>query len=135
MTRKYDCTKTLDCIHEYRRLCASRTHGCDDGCPFYKIGSCDLDLFNENKIAILQKWSDENPEPPKLTAEERAFVAAFKVKESKRIERRHGKVYVVSMYGSQEFEIWPSLFKFIEEGEHVPLTDLMQLEVEDEHQT
>ena len=132
MTRKYDCEKTRDCIHEYHRLCDSHPAGCESDCPFIGIEeSCGFDIFeSEDKIALLQKWSDEHPEPPKLTPEERAFVAAFKVKDSKRIERRHGKVYVVSMYGSQEFEIWPSLFKFIEEGEHVPLTELMQLEVE-----
>ena len=130
--KKYDCEKILDFKHEKQRMCVEHNF-CKD-CPMGAVrASCDnISKITEDSIRILQKWSDENPEPPKLTPEERAFVAAFKVKESKRIERRHGKVYVVSMYGYQEFEIWPSLFKFIEEGEHVPLTELMQLEVEDE---
>lgn len=119
--KRYDCEKTRDFIHEWAR--------------YTTVAAMYTDLkpiepWEKDAIERIQKWSDENPEAPKLTPEERAFVAAFKVKESKRIERRHGKVYVVSMYGSQEFEIWPSLFKFIEEGEHVPLTELMQLEVE-----
>lgn len=119
---KYDCEKTRDFIHEWGRYttaCAKYT----DLEP--------IEPWEKGAIERIQKWSDENPEPPKITAEERAFVAAFKVKESKRIERRHGKVYVVSIYGAQEFEIWPSLFKFIEEGEHVTLTELMKLEVEE----
>lgn len=126
MTRKYDCEKTRDFIHEWARYTTVHAKYSDPE---------PIEPWEKDAIERIQKWSDENPEAPKITPEERAFVAAFKVKESKRIERRHGKVYVVSMYGSQEFEIWPSLFKFIEEGEHVPLTDLMQLEVEDEHQT
>lgn len=121
--KKYDCEKTRDFIHEWARYETEQSKYTD---------AEHIEPWEPDAIERIQKWSDENPEAPKLTAEERAFVAAFKVKESKRIERRHGKVYVVSMYGSQEFEIWPSLFKFIEEGEHVPLTDLMQLEVEDE---
>ena len=127
--KKYDCNKTLDGVHELRRICTVYTK-CE-GCPLKNIDCAFVRDITQEHVNIVQKWSDENPEPPKLTAEERAFVAAFKVKESKRIERRHGKVYVVSMYGAQEFEIWPSLFKFIEEGEHVPLTELMQLEVEE----
>ena len=121
MTRKYDCEKTRDFMHEWVRYTTVAT---------IRTDLDPIEPWEKDAIERIQKWSDENPEPPKLTAEERAFVAAFKVKDSKRIERRHGKVYVVSMYGAQEFEIWPSLFRFIEEGEHVPLTELMQLEVE-----
>lgn len=120
--KKYDCEKTRDFMHEWMRY-----HKASENDKFPIITS-----WEPASIEVLQMWSDENPEPPKLTPEERAFVSAFKVKDSKRIERRHGKAYVVSMYGSQEFEIWPSLFKFIEEGEHVPLNELMQLEVENE---
>ena len=120
--KKYDCEKTRDFIHEWARYTTVATMRTD---------LKPIEPWEKDAIERIQKWSDENPEPPKLTPEERAFVAAFKVKDSKRIERRHGKVYVVSMYGAQEFEIWPSLFKFIEEGEHVPLTELMQLEVEE----
>ena len=119
--KKYDCEKTRDFIHEWARYTTVATMRTD---------LKPIEPWEKDAIERIQKWSDENPEPPKLTPEERAFIAAFKVKDSKRIERRHGKVYVVSMYGAQEFEIWPSLFKFIEEGEHVPLTELMQLEVE-----
>lgn len=120
--KRYDCEKTRDFIHEWGRYTTAVAK---------YIDLEPIEPWEKDAIERIQKWSDENPEPPKLTPEERAFVAAFKVKESKRIERKHGKVYVVSMYGSQEFEIWPSLFKFIEEGEHVPLTELMQLEVEE----
>ena len=119
--KKYDCEKTRDFMHEWVRYTTVAT---------IRTDLDPIEPWEKDAIERIQKWSDENPEPPKLTAEERAFVAAFKVKDSKRIERRHGKVYVVSMYGAQEFEIWPSLFRFIEEGEHVPLTELMQLEVE-----
>jgi len=64
---KYDCTKTLDYAHEYRRMCSST---CCDVCPLSVLDYCIMEGVTEEHIAILQKWSDEHPEEPKLTSKE-----------------------------------------------------------------
>lgn len=125
---KYDCTKAIDLIHEYRRLCDSHSAGCENDCPF--IECCNLDSFDEDKIALLQKWSDEHPEMPKIRKEDLAFIKAFKIRDSKYIERHQGHLRVVTMYGSQEFEIWPDMFPFIEEGQSASFIDMLRMEVE-----
>lgn len=127
---KYDCTKTRDCIHEYHRVCDSHPAGCEISCPL--IGAdeiCGFDIFeNEDNIALLQKWSDEHPEIPKLTREEYAFLQAFKVTADKQIERKIGHLFLVMGYTTME--IWPTMFSFIKEGETWFLGDLLKLEVE-----
>lgn len=130
---KYDCSKTRDCIHEYHRLCDSHPAGCENDCPFCGVSEiCGFDIFeSEDKIALLQKWSDEHPEPPKIRKEDLAFIKAFKIRDSKYVERHHGRLTVVAMYGSQEFEIWPDMFPFIEEGQSASFIDLLRMEVEE----
>ena len=61
---KYDCNKTLDYAHEFKRMCFGKS--CQrDNCPF--LGkSCSPDSITDEHIQILQKWSDEHPEPPKI---------------------------------------------------------------------
>lgn len=128
---KYDCTKTRDCLHEYHRLCDSYPAGCESGCPFieeYEL--CGFDIFeSEYNISLLQKWSDEHPEIPKLTREEYAFLQAFKVTADKHIERKIGHLFLVVGYSSME--LWPSMFPFIKEGETWFLGDLLKLEAEE----
>ena len=121
--RIYNCEKTRDFIHEWARyrLAASKSPGMEI-----------VEPWDPDAIERIQKWSDENPDSPKISPEDLAFVKAFKIKENKRIGRRHGKLYVADMFGSKEFEIWPNMFPFIQEGTDITLTDLMQLEVEDE---
>ena len=51
---KYDCTKTLDFVHEFMRL-----HDVQDSCevcPLYGYG-CSLGIISEKHIKSLQKWS------------------------------------------------------------------------------
>ena len=131
---KYDCTKTRECIHEYHRLCDSYPAGCESSCPLFGVDEiCGFDIFeNEAAIASLQKWSDEHPEKPKIRKEDLAFIKAFKIRDSKYIEMHQGHLRVVTMYGSQEFEIWPSMFPFIEEGQNASFIDMLRMEVEDE---
>ena len=61
---KYDCYKTLDCIHEYNRMC---NHGqnCNNGCVFESYGRyfCNRTKnIDEEKIQKLQDWSNNHPE-------------------------------------------------------------------------
>ena len=64
-----DCNKTINFLHEFKRLCASRD-GCvadaanKERCPMF--GVCDDALtricaeYAETAIEIVQKWSDEH---------------------------------------------------------------------------
>ena len=65
-----DCNKTINFLHEFKRLCASRD-GCvadaanKERCPMF--GVCDDALtricaeYAETAIETVQKWSDEHP--------------------------------------------------------------------------
>ena len=65
-----DCNKTINFLHELKRLCDSRD-GCvadaanKERCPMF--GVCDDALtricaeYAETAIEIVQKWSDEHP--------------------------------------------------------------------------
>ena len=67
---KYDCSKTVDYAHEFTRMCDAGCEACPlrKG-PLHKVG-CGLRKLTEKTIAIVQKWSDEHPEVPKLTKKE-----------------------------------------------------------------
>lgn len=64
---KYDCTKTVDFVHEQERLCQHNT--CGSGkCPLYVVCKYTFEIYSdlcvvpiEDQIEIVQKWSDENP--------------------------------------------------------------------------
>ena len=64
---KYDCSKCLDYSHEHQRMCEAKhteIEGCG-GCELYD-GEC-FSPSSQEKIDIVQKWSDENPEPHEKT--------------------------------------------------------------------
>lgn len=131
---KYDCTKTQDCIHEYRRLCDSHSAGCENDCPFCGMDNCHLDSFDEDMIALLQKWSDEHLEKPKLTKREYEFLSAFSDIEGKAIVRFFDSCLYVRQYSSvriNSISIDPSMFPFISEGEEWYFDKLLGLEVEE----
>lgn len=129
---KYDCTKTRDCIHEFRRLCDSYPAGCESSCPFFEIDeTCGFDIFkSEAAIASLQKWSDEHPEKPKLTPEEAAFLRTFKVAKYKYIARYDERLFFVLEH-DMLVELWPTMFPFIKDGNPWAMEDLLKLEVEE----
>lgn len=65
---KYDCNKTLDFLHEAKRMCSHTEYSCHDcelrcdhGCVFDNLPS-KADGVTQESIDWLQKWSDENPE-------------------------------------------------------------------------
>lgn len=59
--KKYDCNKTLDYIHERKRMCASFLV-CINSCPLAPLHSCGFSGTTQEHIAIVQGWSDEHPE-------------------------------------------------------------------------
>ena len=59
---KYDCSKTLDFIHEFNRMC-SKEHDCDC-CQFQNVCDCTglikiVDITTDD-IVKLQEWSDKH---------------------------------------------------------------------------
>lgn len=127
---KYDCSKTIDCIHEFRRRCDSI--GCNYACPFWGTDNCNLESFDEDEIALLQKWSDEHPEIPKLSRKERDFLDYFCGNQSMAIERVLKDRLYVRQYSPvypDSIMIDPNLFPFIEEGKEWYFDELLKLEV------
>lgn len=64
-----DCNKTINFLHEFKRLCASRD-GCEadeaneEDCPMFGLCVDEPSICAEDvKVAIeaVQKWSDEQP--------------------------------------------------------------------------
>lgn len=62
---KYDCSKTLNYSREKNRMCKTY-HCCNDGCPLRGL-YCQGDITQE-KIDIVQKWSNEHPEKTRKEA-------------------------------------------------------------------
>lgn len=124
---KYDCNKILDFVHEYGRMCESISD-CKE-CPLNTLSCDELSSITAEHVAIVQKWSDEHPEIPKLTLEEYDFLQAFRVTADKHIERKIGHLFLVIGYTSME--LWASMFPFIKEGETWFLGDLLKLEVKE----
>ena len=132
--KKYDCSKTLDYIHEQGRMCNDTR--CE-GCPFRNINCAFVSDITQEHIDIVQKWSDEHPEAPELTNREYEFLSAFVPHiEGRAIERTAKGLYIVFHRASNEERdghyIDPNLFSFIPVGEEWSFDKLLSLEVEDE---
>lgn len=132
---KYDCSKTLDCIHEYNRLCRDlHSSGCENDCPLHEYDNCCFEYLDAAGIALLQKWSDEHPEALKLTKEEYDFLASFMFPDELSI-RKGG----ITMQLDTHYEGYPNatiplkknMFQFIEEGKDWTVEELLKLEVEE----
>lgn len=123
---KYDCSKTLDYAHEYKRMCNSYigANTCRP-CPMAKMNCRYAESATKEHIDIVQKWSDEHPEKPKLTKEERAFIEAFFDKDKKYIECNTFK------YGPWAFALRKDMFGFINDDEKWTFNELLELEVEE----
>ena len=128
--KKYDCNKVLDCIHELRRLCdGNGNKSCEDGCPLHGY-SCSPWSMTQTEINILQKWSDEHLEPPKIRKRELDFIAMFKWSDEKWIERTPGGSlrFVTKNEYCYLCDAW---FSFIGKGESMTFEELLNLEVEE----
>lgn len=126
---KYDCNKFLDCVHEQKRMCGSYSR-CRDDCPL-KDHNCAFVHMGQEEIDILQKWSDEHPEAPKISKRELDFIAMFKWCEDKRIERAMSGYLFIVFDEKYKYSLRNSWFSFIEKGESMTFEELLKLEVED----
>ena len=124
---KYDCNKMLDCMHELKRVCDRYTF-CGDGCPLYGR-NCVAQSMTQTEIDILQKWSDEHPEVPKLTKEDRMFLESFEGVEGRKINKSDGDVFYY--YGGVSSMLAPDMFKALEPKTTMTFEELMELEVEE----
>lgn len=128
--KKYNCNKTLDFLHEFNRMCD--TYDYCDNCSFM-TSPCpqnNLLMVSQKDIDIVQKWSDEHPEPPKIRKRELDFIAMFKWSGEKWIERTPG--------GSLRFVtkneccgLCDEWFSFIGNGESMTFKELLKMEVEE----
>ena len=128
---KYDCTKTLDYAHEFTRMCDA---GCV-ACPLHRTelrkGECALRKLTEETIAIVQKWSDEHPEKPKLTKKERAFIDSFDLLDNKSVQNfSGGRFLILAGTDCKIISLTKDMFRFVETRSS--LKELAKLEVEDE---
>ena len=127
--KKYDCSKTLDYAHEFKRMCVGRSCR-GDHCPF--LGkSCSPDSITDEHIQILQKWSDEHPEPLKLTKKDRTFLESFRGAVDRKI-RKDPNGYAYYYFEGVSSGLSGDMFKALEPKTTMTFAELMELEVEDE---
>ena len=65
-----DCSKTLNYVAEQLRMCESyrdENYDCDERCPLAMFACGHVDSITQDRIDIVQKWSDEHP--PKTLAD------------------------------------------------------------------
>lgn len=130
---KYDCNKILDYIHEKKRMCNSFSE-CENGCPLESFSFCDIEDATLEFIDIVQNWSDEHPEQPKLTKREYEFLTTFApCIEGTAIERTLNGLYIMFHRAFNDeadgYRINPNLFPFIPIGEEWYFEKLLGLEV------
>ena len=129
---KYDCNKTLDFLKEKARMC--NMYSCCLGCPF---ATPDMECaFSHNMtqehIDIVQRWSDDHPEMPKLTKKEYEFLSAFPYSNGMLINRTGlGLRLIIYRYidGESYIYIDNNMFPFIDVGEEWDFGKLLSLEV------
>ena len=130
---KYDCSKVLDCVHELRRLCDGNSNKkCEDECPLHGH-SCSPWSLTQIEIDILQKWSDEHPEPPeppKLTKKDRMFLECFATGSNRTIVK-DSDVNSFYHYDGVYSKLSDDMFKALEPGTRMTFEELMKLEVEE----
>lgn len=129
---KYDCNRTMEYAHEMKRMC--RSYPTCTSCPIRGMSYFSFQVPprpTQEIINIVQMWSDEHPETPKLTQKEKAFIGAFVAHGDKRIERSSAGLYIMNILGN-ETHISPDMFTFIGEGESMTFSSLYKLEVESE---
>ncbi len=125
--RKYDCSKFLDLRHEQKRLCLTHVT-CSAGCPL-KDYNCMLETMEQDEIDILQKWSDENPEPSKLTKKDIAFLESFMGTVGRRISR--DSCYAFYEHNGVSSMLSSDMFEAVEPNTTMTFEELLKLEVED----
>ena len=85
---------------------------------------------SQERIDIVQKWSDEHPEVPKLTKKDKAFLECFAgVPGIRRISRDNDCVYYE--YGGVSNMLSFDMFKALEPNTTMTFEELLELDVED----
>jgi hypothetical protein len=128
--KRYDCNKTADFAHEVKRMCEQYIGDYCYSCPLRGVG-CGIDHIDGDTIASVQKWSDENPEKPKLTKEEYIFLQGFMHPECKSILRNSKTLLRLKTINNDDIWLNPNMFSFIKLGETWWFTDLLKLEVKE----
>lgn len=125
---KYDCNKTLDCMHELNRVC-DHYASCSDGCPL--LGrNCVAKTMTQTEIDILQKWSDEHPEAPRLTKKDRMFLESFRRANGRKIAKdKDGCTFY--NYSNVSSFLSEDMFKALEPSTVTTFEELLKLEVEE----
>ena len=116
-------------MHELNRVC-DRYSSCSEGCPL--LGrNCIAKTMTQTEIDLLQKWSDEHPEVPKLTKKDRMFLECFEagVKDRKITKDYKGDVFYY--YESTSSMLSPDMFKNLEPSTITTFEELLELEVEE----
>ena len=129
---KYDCNNVMDYGHELLRLCNSHPlcSGDNGECPLKNLDCNSLGYITQRGIDVLQKWSDEHPEPPKLTKKERAFLECFATGRDKTIVKdSDGNSFY--RYDGEYSKLSDGMFKALEPGTRMTFEELMKLEVEE----
>lgn len=129
--KKYDCNKTIDFIHELNRACKMYKR-CDLGCPLKEHSCTTMGGITQESIDALQKWSDENPEAPKLSKRDRAFLEAFDMRGVDRTIRKDclGNVYYV--YGGIGSRLASGMFESLEADTTMTFEELLNMDTEEE---
>ena len=132
--KKYDCSKTADLIHEFCRLCDFNKDCVSCPIYLYKVDRddiCHIEDLGTTALNIIQKWSDEHPEKPKLKREEYIFIKMFGNDKQYHIFRTgDGTLVVNTSTVGLEMSKWN--FQFIKTGESWSFEELLKLEVEDD---
>ena len=128
---KYDCNNIMDYGHEFLRLCDSYPSCSSNGrCPLIGRYCSSLGRITQEEIDILQKWSDENPEPPKLTEKDRMFLECFEVSKD-RIISKDDRGNAFYYYEGTSSMLAPDMFKNLEPDTRMTFEELLKLEVEE----
>lgn len=128
--KKYDCSKTLDYVHEVARAC-DKYVSCSSGCPLINRVCTNITNVTQEDIDAIQEWSDENPEAPKLTKKDRAFLEAFDICGDRAIRKdRFGNAYYA--YDGIRSRLASGMFESLEADTTTNFEELLKLEVEEE---
>ena len=132
--KKYDCSKTLDYSHEVDRMCHAYNVCSQDNevCPLKESACYSAMVIDREKIDIVQKWSDENPEEPKLTKRDLAFLKAFGGCYRDRKIRKwcDGSVYYV--FDGTATTLAKGMFEDMEIDTEMTFEELLELETGEE---
>lgn len=131
--KKYDCSKTLDYKHELNRVCKMYEQ-CYLGCPMrIQDNSCvGISEITQESIDRLQKWSDENPEEPKLSMRDRAFLEAFDGYYGGRVIHKDSRGFVFYVCDGVVSTLTKGMFEDMASDTEMTFEELLEMDTEEE---